>query len=187
MSKRVVARVNSWEIHQRDLNMALRLHIAQLEENGEKVSLSSYPSIAKSVLGELIDNCLLYEKCVSEGVVVPDEEVEDVIDDIRTSLDPGVDLEEAVARVGYTLEEVKARIHRDIMVSRLRGNIISEVKVSDDECREFYKSCQEDLGDINYEEVQEGIKDFIQKTKARAVLEEVLVDLRKAATIEIHL
>ena len=99
----------------------------------------------REVMNALVDKMLLQSEAQRKGVVVSEEELDAIVEDIKTQNKLTQEaLERELARDNITIQDLKDRYREEILTSRLINQFISErgETVSDESIRSFYNDPQ---------------------------------------------
>jgi parvulin-like peptidyl-prolyl isomerase len=95
----------------------------------------------KTVMEALVDDILVQAEGERRGIVVTDEEVNDIINDIkRQNKFDDAALSEQLAREGLTIGELKGRYAKELMRARLANSMEGDqnLEVTEEDVRSFY-------------------------------------------------
>lgn len=92
-----------------------------------------------TILGELIQNEILWQAAVQAGVVASDAEVERRFQELRASI-PEEEFERQLSDRGMTLDDLKTQLRRQLAIRNLLSQATREaVQVSEQEVRDYYQ------------------------------------------------
>jgi len=139
---RVVAVVNDEVITQAEMDTFLRPIYEQYskEYSGEGL-VKAINEVRQKILSQMIEDKLVYQEAVRQGIEVKDEEVEKEFQDFKSKLEKPEDLDMMLEREGLTLKALRERLKKQAMVRQLQDREIrSRVVVSPTEVEDFFKN-----------------------------------------------
>ncbi|RKY00811.1 MAG: hypothetical protein DRP55_05210 [Spirochaetes bacterium] len=116
-------------------------NVAYQNALNKSLALGKKPPSKKQVMESLIEKLLIEEEAKQRGVVVTDEEINDIISKIKNENRlTDKKFREELKREGLTIEGLKEDYRLNILKNRLINQMISEMgyKVSEDEIKKFY-------------------------------------------------
>jgi len=139
---RVVAVVNDEVITQAELDTFLRPVFEQYskEYSGEELTKAMY-EVRQKILSQMIEDKLVYQEAVAQGIEIKDEEVEKEFQEFKARMEKPEELDAMLEREGLTMKSLRERLKKQAMVRQLQDREIrSKVVVSPTEVEAFYKS-----------------------------------------------
>ena len=146
---RVVARVNSEIVTQSAVEDRSIVLSAQLSQNSQNASLTG-DALMQQAIDSIIDEKLKVQEARKLGFEVDDENVAKALDDIKGKNNIGdSDFEALLEREGISLEDYKAIIREQILVSRVtQMEMGSRAKVTDRQIKRYYNRNQKDYWEV---------------------------------------
>jgi len=138
---RVVAVVNDEVITQAELDTFLRPVYAQYskEYSGEEL-IKAVNEVRQKMLSQMIEDKLVYQEAVAQGIEVKGEEVEKEFQAFKSKMDKPEALDEMLEQEGLTMKAMRERLKKQAMVRQLQDREIrSKVVVSPVEIEDFFK------------------------------------------------
>ncbi len=133
----VMARVNGVPIYKGDYDMALASFMRS-NNLGPNLSPEQQDEVHKVVLDGLIGSELLYQKAKSIPIEVPQEEIDNVVNQTRSRMGEEAFAAEMKNR-GMTEADITNQARQNIMVQKLiQDTILGPLTVSEDEIKKFY-------------------------------------------------
>lgn len=138
---RVVAVVNDEVITQAELDAFLRPIYEQYHKDYSGEELMKIMNDARlKILNQMIEDKLVYQEAVQQGIEVKDEEIEKELDEFKKKMDKSDNLDLALEREGMTMKTLRDRLRKQAMIRQLHDREIrSKVVVSPSEAEDFYK------------------------------------------------
>lgn len=138
---RVVAVVNDEVITQAELDIFLRPVYEQYkQEYGGAELAKAMNEVRQKILSQMIEDKLVYQEAVRQGIEVKDEEVEKEFQAFKDKLEKPGDLDELLVREGLSMKALRERLKKQAMVRHLQDREIrSKVVVSPTEVEDFFK------------------------------------------------
>ncbi|MFQ3271056.1 MAG: peptidyl-prolyl cis-trans isomerase C [Lentimonas sp.] len=135
----VVIRVNGKDIKQSEIQETADMMLQQAQANGQPVSPEIRAQSMQAAEESIILQKLVTLEVAAAGIVIPDDQVEATIEQIRTSLPPSIAFDQALAMQGTTLEELKTNIQDDLAARQLIDSKTQDItEVSEEDTRAFY-------------------------------------------------
>ena len=139
---RVVAVVNEEVITQAEVDTFLRpiyqQYSAQL--SGEDLA-KAINEVRQKVLSQMIEDKLVYQEAVAQGIEVKEEDLEKEFQDFKAKMEKPEELDEMLEREGLTMKSLRERLKKQAMVRQLQDREIrSKVIISPVQVEDFYKN-----------------------------------------------
>ena len=146
--ERIVAIVNDNCIGLSELNEALKPYAKQIGEADytPEVEREMLFKVRKDVLDKLIDEELTQQESKRLKVRVSDAEVDKQLEQIKNQHSmTDEELRESLAKEGYTLEEYRERIKKQMLQARLVNiEVKSKIAITEKEIQDYYESHKAD-------------------------------------------
>lgn len=169
-----VATVNDEKVDQAQLDKVINLYMAQAKQvYGEDVTEDQelMAEIRKMALSDLIDQTLLIQKAISEGLKATEKEVSEAIKNFKES--SGTEgYKSFLETTGMTDKDFKQEMYNQVLVGELHDQVIAKVKVTEEDVRAYYDAHPEDFGNLHELKVSH----ILLKTKEEA--EDVIEQLK---------
>lgn len=189
----IVAHVNSDIILQSELEKAkaeLRRDLTQQGLQGAELE-RAFDEQSKRLLADLIDRSLLLQVAKERGLTAEVEVVKEM-DEMRqqNKLRTMEELEAAIVKQGYTVEEIKDIIRtRHLTQQVLRGEVYSRVNVTTEEARNYYEANKKEFDQPAGVRIQEIVVYTANKTpeevaEQRKKIEEALAAVKRGDDFE---
>ncbi len=138
---RVVAVVNDEVITQAELDTFLRPIYEQYSKEYSGAELvKAIQEVRQKILSQMIEDKLVYQEAVAQGIEVKDEEVEKEFQAFKAKMDKPEELDLLLEREGLTMKALRERLKKQAMVRQLQDREIrSKVIVSPAEAEDFFK------------------------------------------------
>ncbi len=139
---RVVAVVNDEVITQAELDTFLRPVYEQYskEYSGEDL-MKAINEVRQKILNQMIEDKLVYQEAVAQGIEVKDEEAEKEFEMFKAKMEKPEELDALLEREGLTMKSLRERLKKQAMVRQLQDREIrSKVLVSPVEVEDFFKN-----------------------------------------------
>ena len=139
---RVVAVVNEEVITQAEVDTFLRPIYQQYsaEMSGETLA-KAIGEVRQKVLSQMIEDKLVYQEAVTQGIEIKDEDLEKEFQDFKAKMEKPEELDEMLEREGLTMKSLRERLKKQAMVRQLQDREIrSKVIISPVLVEDFYKN-----------------------------------------------
>ena len=137
----VVAKVNGTTITRGELDFAIRRITTQQER---QVPPERHAEIRKSILDELVDQELLFEKATASNVKVSEEEFAEQWKKVRAGFPDDKAFAAQLAKDGLKQEQAESNVRRRLVIMKyLRSTVFDQVKVAPEEEAKFYADNKE--------------------------------------------
>ncbi|HEX9941744.1 MAG TPA: peptidylprolyl isomerase [Thermoanaerobaculia bacterium] len=134
----VVAKVNGYEIHKKDLMQAAQMVQMRLAQQGRPVSLTA--SFYRNVLDEVVAIVLLQQDAKAQGVAATEQEVQQQIEAQKRRFPSEDAYNKALAQSGLKESALRQQARDQIAVQKyVQGKLIQSLSVSDQATRDFYE------------------------------------------------
>ncbi|HOW58523.1 MAG TPA: SurA N-terminal domain-containing protein [Candidatus Omnitrophota bacterium] len=138
---RVVAVVNDEVITQAELDTFLRpIYEAYSKEYQGEELMKMVQEARQKILSQMIEDKLVYQEAVKQGIEVKEEDVEKEFDDFKRKMEKPEELDLMLEKEGMTMKAFKERLRKQAMVRQLHDREIrAKVVISPVEVEDFYK------------------------------------------------
>ncbi|MCP8617666.1 SurA N-terminal domain-containing protein [Salirhabdus salicampi] len=183
-----VATVNGMEIKGEDYNMLYEQteqYFAQQGQDPEDEEIAN--QIKESALDQLIGQKVVLFYADQNGYEASEEEIEEQFDFVKSQYESDEDFADILQQHNLTEEKLRSEIANQIKTNQFLEDKIGEVEVTDEEIQEYYDMYKEQMGDEipELEEVEEMLKDEIQRQKQQEQMAQVIENLKEDSDIEI--
>ena len=139
---RVVAVVNDEVITQAELDTFLRPVYQQYTKEYSGAELAKMiDEVRQKILSQMIEDKLVYQEAVAQGIEVKDEEVDKEFSLFKSKMEKPEELDALLEREGLTMKALRERLKKQAMVRQLQDREIrSKVIVSPTEVENFFKN-----------------------------------------------
>ena len=155
----VVARVNGEEITGEEFQEAFMQFTQMMMMQGQQ------PLSEQEVLDQLINTRILEIRAEEAGIEVPDEDVQEQLDELAEQFGGQEELAQLLQQQGIDPDELEEMIRQDLRNAAFRDQV-ADVEVTDEEVQEMYEELRE-MG-----EFEEGERADIQHIYIEGVTEE---------------
>lgn len=184
-SREVVAKVDGVEITRGELDK----RVAQANKvQGNPADAPADMMLEQQVLDELVNMQLVLNVAQKSGISVNDEQVDNEISSIVTSMGGEETFEQQLALVGMTRDELRDSLRRDLTAREvLNANTDMEnVQVSDEDVRKMYdEQVAGQEGAPAFEQVADAIRQQLVQQQSGALVSAYLEELRSKADVQI--
>ncbi|MCU0293855.1 MAG: peptidyl-prolyl cis-trans isomerase [Thermoanaerobaculaceae bacterium] len=134
----IVIRVNERILTTRDM-------VRRLSERAGEMGHSLTIQEAQALVREITDDLCLLERAVELKVEVEDQDVDDAIARLReqNQVKDDAAFAESLKAMGITLDQLRARVHDNIVVNRLLSREVPRPQVTEAELRQRYAQSEE--------------------------------------------
>ena len=131
----VWATVNGTAIHQSEVAKYYR---SRVQAEGATLAHDEALSLKLSILDQLINNEILYQKAQALNLVASDSEVEDKFTESKSPYTED-EFEKKLKENGLTVDDLKKEIRRQLSIQKLLNReIVSKINISDADVTNFY-------------------------------------------------
>lgn len=142
---RVVAVVNDEVITQAELDAFLRPLYEEYSQqySGEEL-VKLVQEARQKLLSQLIEDKIVYQEAVKEGIVVTEEDVDKELEDFKRRMEKPGDLELMLEKEGMSLKGFREKLRKQSMIRQIHDREIrAKVIVSPLDVENFYKANSE--------------------------------------------
>ncbi|NLW44320.1 MAG: hypothetical protein GXY92_03955 [Syntrophomonadaceae bacterium] len=170
-----VAIVNGEKVTRSQLDKIVNLYVSQAKQlynqdvtNDEELM----KEIEKMALNDLIDQTLIIQKAISEGLEATETEVRKAIKNFKEAT--GTEgYKNFLEAAGMTDEEFEDEMYNQVLISELHEKVISKVEVTAEDIKAYYEAHPEEFGNL----YELKVSHILVKTKEEA--EEIIERLKK--------
>ncbi len=145
-----VAVVNGEKVTRSQLEKIVNLYVSQAKQlYSEDVTEDRefMKEIEKMALNDLIDQTLIIQKALSEGLEATEAEVKKAIKNFKDSA--GTEgYKNFIKAAGMTDEEFEKEMYNQVLIDELREKVISKVKVTAEDVKAYYDAHPEEFGNL---------------------------------------
>lgn len=185
----VVAVVNGEEITEKDLNTSIQqFNQAAIAQGVDTSDPEVAANIRAQALEVLVNTALLKQAAHAEEIEVSDEVAAERMEAIQAEIGGEEVLQERIAELGLSKEDLKEDIKEEILIQTLLDGIFAEagIVITDEEIQAVYDSAGgAEAGLPPLEEVRDQIEAQVRGTKEQEVIEAYLASLKTDAEIEL--
>jgi len=137
--KFIVAEKGTWTITRGDLDKEINSYLQQHQTTLDQVPPAKLPQLETFMLDNMVLKKLLLEKAATMQLKDVDKDTDAQIEAIKGRIPPGKDLATELKSVGLTLDELKQRIHDQVVITKvLEAEALKDTTPSEVEVTEFY-------------------------------------------------
>jgi parvulin-like peptidyl-prolyl isomerase len=137
--KFIVAEKGTWTITRGDLDNEIGSYLQQHQMTMDQVPPAKIPQLETFMLDNMVLKKLLLEKAATMDLKDVDKDVNAQIDEIKGRVPPGQDLNAELKSVGLTMDDLKARIHDQVVISKvLEADAFQHTTATEAEVSDFY-------------------------------------------------
>ncbi|MGI6514258.1 MAG: hypothetical protein GX052_00040 [Syntrophomonadaceae bacterium] len=170
-----VAVVNGEKVTRPQLDKIVNLYVSQAKQiyNQDVTADQEFmKEIEKMAINDLIDQTLIIQKAVSEGLEATEKEVREAINNFKEAA--GTEgYKNFIEAAGMTDEDFKQEMYNQVLIGELHDKVISKVEVTEEEIKAYYEAHPEEFGNLHELKVSH----ILLKTREEA--EEVIDRLEK--------
>ena len=140
--EQIVAVVNDEVITQSELNDMVEPVYAQLKHKLDgQALLEKLDEVRRDMLGQLVDERLIFQAAKKEKIEVTDQEVDDKLGEVKTKFGSEDEFNEALASQGLGADDLRKKYREQLMARKLISREISaKVFVSPSEIAGYYET-----------------------------------------------
>ena len=190
----VVAVVNEEPVTQSEVDAYLRPLYEELSKQYEgKELVRQLHQIRLNLLNQIIEDRLVFQEAKAQGIRVDESEIEEEIRLLKKRFPSEQKFEEALAKQGLSLAELRDRYHREASIRRLHDiEIRSRVVVSPQEIDEFYNNRRSELAEeeklrvrsLTVRKSEEVIQNGMTDEEAKKKIERIVERIQKGESFE---
>ena len=135
--KFIVAEKGNWQITRGDLNKEIASYLQQHGMTMDQVGLANQPKLETFMLENMVLKKLILEHAATMQLKDVDADEAKAIDAIKSRVPPGQNFDDELKKVGMTEDDLKSRIHDQIVISKVmdaqafKNSAPTEKEVSD--------------------------------------------------------
>ncbi len=142
--KFIVAEKGDWQITRADLDKEIGSYLQQHQMTIDQVGQANVPKLETFMLDNMVLRKLLLDKAATMQLKDVDKDEAAQLDAIKGRVPPGQDLETELKTVGLTLDELKKRIHEEVVISKvLEAEAYKDSTPTEAEVSDFYTKNQD--------------------------------------------
>lgn len=158
--------------------------------NGTRIKKGEYyeylsDSYGSTVVGQMIDEELIYQEAAAKGVEVTDDEIDAEIKDLEDNYGGSDELQKELDARNISEEKLREQIQTTLLVEKM---LEDKIEITEDEMKEFYEEYKDVLfpedEDPTYEEAEDKIAETLRDQKISQEVQTWLAELRADATIK---
>jgi peptidyl-prolyl cis-trans isomerase SurA len=186
----VLVRVNERIVTISDFTERLRQELSQMPVQPNNEELQGFTEM---LLNEMVSELVLLERAQEKRLTIEDAQVDTAIDNLReeNKLEDDEAWEQALASAGMTVEALRARYHRSMLLQRVVQGEVRPVEITEQELRQQYELDKEKYrvpAKVNLEQVylvDDGSDSAGLARRARGIVERVRngADFKAEATL----
>ena len=186
----VLVRVNERIVTISEFTERIRQELAQMGAQPNNEELQQFTEM---LLDEMVSELVLLERAQEKRLTVEDEMVENALENLREENNLGDDQawEEALASAGMTIDTLRERYRRSILLQRVVQGEVRPVEITEEELRQQYEIEKEDFrvpAKVNLEQVylaDDGSNSADLLRRARGIVDRVRsgADFKAEATL----
>jgi peptidyl-prolyl cis-trans isomerase C len=135
----IIARVNGKDIPSVQLEQTLKLYVERSGRDPKSIPASQIQDLRKQLLDDLVNSELLYQASEAAKISVTDHDITQKLQALQGKFPSDQEFTRYLQEQGLTLEEMKARIRRNLMTEQLvKRDVDSKISVSDSEISDYY-------------------------------------------------
>ncbi len=139
--KFVVAEKGDWKIYRSELDTEVNSFLKQHQATPEQVGPAKMPMVETMMLKNMVLKKLILEKAATLQLKDVDKDEATQLDSIKQSLPPGQDLDAQLKTAGMTLDDLKAKIHEQVLIRKvLEADAFKNVDPTEQQIDEVYNA-----------------------------------------------
>jgi parvulin-like peptidyl-prolyl isomerase len=139
----VLARVNDRILTMTDFQRRLEVELSQIPEPPTGAQLASF---AQGLFDSVVNEMILLERAIEKRMKVEDDQVDDAIDNLRVqnNLQDDAAFEEALRSAGLTVDDLRARFQRSMLLQRTAQSEVTPTEITEQELLLLYEEEKEE-------------------------------------------
>jgi parvulin-like peptidyl-prolyl isomerase len=142
--KFVVAEKGTWQITRSDLDKEIGSYLQQHQMTMDQVGQANKPKLETFMLDNMVLKKLILDRAASMQLKDVDSDVAKQLDAIKGRVPPGENLDDKLKEVGLTEDELKQRIHDQVVISKVMdAEAFTDSAPTEQEISDFYMKNKE--------------------------------------------
>jgi len=142
--KFVVAEKGNWQITRGELDKEIGSYLQQHQMTMDQVGLANRPKLETFMLDNMVLKKLILEKGAAMQLKDVDADTQKQIDAIKSRVPPGDNFADELKKVGLTEDELKQRIHDQVIISKVMdAEAFKNSAPTEQEISDFYTKNKE--------------------------------------------
>ena len=145
-SANYVARVNDVEISPVELERKFNLIRERYASMGLPMDDSKLDEYKESILTTLIDQEVLFQEAVAQGIKIDPEEIKAELDDFKKQFETEAAFKEQIAEMGYTEEAILSQIKKSKTIQKfIEEKVMPTISITDEDVKTYYDNHPEEF------------------------------------------
>ncbi len=164
------------------------------EKFEQQLDLAPEGTSEEDLLNQMIQNKLLFQEALSQGITATEEEINNQYDQIAQQFETQEEFQQILNENNTSEEDLKETLREQIIFEKYSNFLQqeNEISVSEEEIENFYEENKESLAGEgeevpSLEEAKLQIEQYLLQQKLNSVISEIVQDLYNSATIETSL
>jgi hypothetical protein len=137
--KFIVAEKGDWQVTEGELETEITNLLKQHQTTPDQVGPSKMPYVKTMALRNMVLKKLLLDQATTLPLTDVDKEEAAELDKVKQQMPPGQDIEVTLKSVGLTLDDLKKRIHEQVLIRKvLEANAFKNVEPTEQEIDKIY-------------------------------------------------
>lgn len=139
----ILARVNDRILTMSDFQRRLDVELSQIPEPPTGTQLESF---ARGLFDSVVNEMILLERAAEKRLTIEDSQVDGAIENLReqNNLEDDAAFEEALRSAGLTVEDLRARFRRSMLLQRTAQSEVTPTEVTEQELLQLYEEQKEE-------------------------------------------
>jgi len=141
-----VARVNGVEISPVELERKFNLIKERYASMGVPMDDSKLNEYKESILTTLIDQEVLYQEAVAQGIKIDPEVIKTELDDFKTQFETEAAFKDQIAEMGYTEDAILSQIKQSKTIQKfIEEKVLPTISITDADVKTYYDTHPEEF------------------------------------------
>jgi len=137
--KFIVAEKGNWQILRGELDTEVASYLKQHQATAEQVGPSKMPIVETAMLKNMVLKKLIMDKAAALPLKDVDKDEAAQLDAAKQNVPPGQDFDKLLKSAGLTLDDLKKRIHEQVLIRKvLEADAFKNIDPTDQEINDIY-------------------------------------------------
>ncbi|MDD4896274.1 MAG: peptidylprolyl isomerase, partial [Atribacterota bacterium] len=96
-------------------------------------------SLKNNITEQLVNSTLIYQYAEKQNISIPDSDVNNEIEQIKSSFNSDQEFNNALSKNNLTLNQLKDNLNRQLMINKVVQNEYDKIAISEEEITQYYE------------------------------------------------